>query len=407
MIARTLVCRTRTDALIALLALSVSAHVADCVAQEPIRKAADLVRDAPLALTVADGGGGQLSALLEEVCDSWEDQERTLANVLVRGRHAETTVDAAPMNRNEFPQLPAVEYADSDWRQFEMVAKDGRRRYECEVVITGPSGKRDFVLYRLFNDEGLIAFDDTHMELFALTDTPEREWRSVIPVYYDAWQVFDGRSYSHIPVACSRLIESIRTSESGWEDEFASTLRCSIEPDGLITFEVGSQRGSGRSSSFVVDATARLTLVRSIDELRSEGFFFYKVIENEYQNIAPGVDYLRRSRQGLWSKQGEDDPAWDRYEVSIDSVQFGDFDYDESKFETASLPVPKGAIVSDHRSSRARQFTYGTSPLNEEDLLNALGDRPNGSWRRWLVAANIAIIASVTIVLFARRMKQV
>jgi hypothetical protein len=66
--------------------------------------------------------------------------------------------------------------------------------------------------------------------------------------------------------------------------------------------------------------------------------------------------------------------GWRFRAFKVTAAEFGDFEYDDVLFDSASLPIKRGALVTDRRVDPPLRFKYGEAPLDEQ-ILRAASER--------------------------------
>ncbi len=341
--------------------------------------------------------------ILEEIEREYVRAQRPLENIWVTARYGATSHKSRPYDsKSGFGEPPRDQIEPRHWNSLELVIKNGKKRFQCDTTLEEPSSHKEYTSYRVFDGEMFASLDENSLELFPQKSGPEADWQSIIPHFYKFQRAFDGKQYSLVPSACAFL----RT----WIDFAARRpsihyiLRCTKEASGLITFAFQPTDSTvGRICSFTVDSKKGYQLVDAVDYLPDSGLPVKLILRNVYTEIAPQVYFLKQSQRSIFAQSESSPPQWRIETLQVTDVKLGDFQYDESKFTLASLPIPKGTIVTDHRSDPPHQYVYAQAPLDEQRLRKSLGPARHSSHIRWLIAANVVVVLSVLCIFFWRK----
>ena len=136
-------------------------------------------------------------------------------------------------------------------------------------------------------------------------------------------------------------------------------LECRREGSVMTVSEVEGdsvppERG-GYTFSFSVDSSKGYRLIQTKRHAGGEGrgLNYSEFTQLNVQEFFPGVFFPKTgvryvSETGNVSKK-EGRSGTSRTDFIVEELLIGDFEYDESRFTMASLPIPKGTMVEDRR----------------------------------------------------------
>jgi hypothetical protein len=294
----------------------------------------------------------QVVAFLERIRDGYLQSEKRLENIRVRGQVSQVHMAWLPGIEEPAPEdLP-----EPRWYDFELVHRDGKRRYEQQYDAGDGTSN---LQVRLTDGSVLYALDDKTLQISPVKDL-EVAWSDLDRSVSLLEQVFEGRKYVPLVEACNSLIRQLKgdATHSEWDADF-QRLHC-VECDGLLCVEklegpsVPEER-SGYTFSFAVDPSRGYRVVHMERRAggRGRGLDYHEVKRMRISEIGPGLFFPASGTVFVGSAgtvaQRDGDAGWGRKDLVVKSVEVGDFEYDTDLFDWTSLPIPDGTYVEDRR----------------------------------------------------------
>jgi thiol-disulfide isomerase/thioredoxin len=318
---------------------------------------------------------------LQRIVDGQEAADKPLAKRRVRGRFSFSlkNVPKGTPSKNVPAQTPVFE---PDWHPFSEVWRNGKGRFEVEDSQRVKGRKEKYKAYRITDGKAFYVLNASGLKGVApvLYVSPSKNielaWFQNTHSMTNGLEVSDGQNSAPVPVVCRRHIDRLRSGEV-----FGKTLHLHCyEAAGQMVVELVEDSKDPRHANshitFSVDPRQGYHLVKEERQLGAPGtgLSYRERHEVEYAEVAPGVYFLKKSRN-LFSNFGTvalDDggAGWGFYQVEIASVERGDFKFDQTLFEPTSLPLPDGTIIVDRRTQPERMFAYH-GPTLEKALASA------------------------------------
>lgn len=351
---------------------------------------------------------GAVVQFLERIWDGYRESNRPLESMLIKGRVSRVERRWSP----EIEPQTLITMPPESWNSFQLVHKDGRRRYEQDYVTSNTKPLR---VYRIMDTEGIYKLDGNALYISGLENMKD-VWADLDGSVLNFEQVFDGIKYVPIVETCQHLIDQLegRVPNNVWEPD-ERRLRCT-DRGGVLTVEkiegpaIPSER-SGYWHSFSVDSNRGFRLVARSRHSggTGRGLDYAETATLELEEPATGIFVPFRGVQFVATlgtvDQREGSAAWIREDFQVDEVKFGDFKYDDALLSWKALPIPKGAYVEDRRVDPPLTFRFGEAPLDQQILDGALRGnvvrRTNGFY---LVVFNVLAIAALFVGIFVRRL---
>jgi hypothetical protein len=205
----------------------------------------------------------------------------------------------------------------------------------------------------------------------------------MLPAIQEATNVNYYVDFGPLRSALEWYVNALRQDEEFFE-KGGYKLRCfsdggEIVVDLYMPNNIKRQR-PGVWSTWWIDPKQGFHVVRSSLQQGGAGSGQYNVVETsvKYDEIAPGAFCVASGKSvssGLGTVRKKRGAAgWRIREFKVTAAEFGDFEYDHALFDSASLPIKRGALVTDRRVDPPLRFKYGDAPLDEQ-ILRAASER--------------------------------
>lgn len=358
-------------------------------------------------------------AFLQRIVDGQKAAAEPLRDRRVRGRTASVSAlvpknAQAPQRPDDVALPPLV-----DWQPFVDVHKGEKARFEMTLPADANAGRPEITSYRLSDGEAFYGLDGNSLDISPYTDI-DRRWFELTVDSSLPLSVTDGVEPAPVSVVCRTHIDRLTRGE--YFNESKLQLVCYVD-DGKLVVELRKQpdfEDPARAfphATFHVDPNLGYKLVRCDQEIGkpSGGFYSSSQTEVHYREVVPGVHFPSRATLKFLNAGAvalaQDRASGGMRQLEINSIELGDFEFDEQLFSWKSLPVPIRALVTDRRFDPPRTFVYGKAPLDEQVLAHAAATKPlvgsssdARSWRwTWLFGANLFAVSAIAAAIFYRR----
>lgn len=342
--------------------------------------------------------------------------DRRTANILVKGRFSRTRVPW-----KDGIVAPAAELIKpTEWQSFTLARRGMKARFEEAYISSTKDGPKEETAYRLMDGESAFKLDGNALYISGLKDH-ETRWNGYIWDYSSYSSMHVGFDIVPLAVGCQILIDRIdgRRDTGYWKRR---VLRC-YSQEGLQVLE-----------DALLDPPAGATILYKVWIDPAKG---HRVVRTRFEDGGPGqaVDYAEESRitveevvagvlvdtraltfiSDLGTVAKKDKSAgWLKRQMETQQVKIDDFEYDEQLFDRKSLPIPRGALVTDQRHDPPLVFNHGQAPLDEEVLRGAankarsfMPKRSSRSIPGWLIwGPAVVAFGGVAVILIRQSLKR-
>ena len=296
----------------------------------------------------------EVIAFLEEIIMGYENSSAELANIKVAGsvirfedKGAASDTKASSLAKHQ---------------SFLLVQKNGLGRYEQDYFARSDDPTSRTTAYRLMAKDGFYKLDGTTMYILPRTNQPDEvdTWANLNGAVLNFEEVFDGTRYVPLVLACRSFISQLKgeSPKNNW-DPALQMLVCSRKGS-LMTVAKSEgpavpENQRGYVFSFIVDASKGYRLIQTARHAGGEGrgLNYAELTELTLQEFYPGVFFPKTGSRYVSDvgnvAKAEGQVGASRNDFVVDELLIRDFEYDESRFEMASLPIPKGTQVEDQR----------------------------------------------------------
>jgi hypothetical protein len=340
----------------------------------------------------------QVIAFLNEVCDGRKQADVPLQDRIVEGRVSFITSEPSAIGPP--PGDPSTR--DPEWFAFRYIRQGDKARYERDALHRTTKGNTPVKAYRLDDGAALYALNAFNLEIAGL-DARETTWNTMIADYSTFWMVRAGTGQYEVSLACRTLIEWLQQRDPPVQLS-GRIVNCWKNDLGQLGVEIVNSpkypKMTPLTSRFWIDPKQGYNLISSYEAMfrPEQPLFANRVAELKYKEHAPGVFFVDWAKCDVWNgAENSQERAHQRFELVIDSLQFGSIEVEPNMFDAKQLQIAVGAHVEDSRYDPPLMFNFRKKPLDEQILAEAASIvHPGASHKyRWIMVSGVTIVVLV------------